>query len=236
MFETPMISERIRPIAPDFRALSLHVDADGSGRGDLEPNFLAEAAAVVLAGGPSWAEAHLASWGDVYGRFGAKPNRTPCSALALRKRVLRDGGMPAINPLVDLYNAISLRYAIPVGGENYDAYVGTPLLTVADGTEVFDTVTNGEASLEHPLPGEVIWRDDAGVTCRRWNWRQGTRTRLESPQGRMWFILESLGTMPEAALEQAGTDLAAGLSRLMPGCRILKRRIAATIEAQATVD
>lgn len=236
MFETPMISERIRAIAPDFRALSLHVDADGSGRGDLEPNFLAEAVAVVLAGGPSWAEAHLASWGDVYARFGAKPNRTPCSAQALRKRVLRDGGMPAINPLVDLYNAISLRYAIPVGGENYDAYVGTPLLTVADGTEVFDTVTNGEASLEHPLPGEVIWRDDAGVTCRRWNWRQGTRTRLESPQGRMWFILESLGTMPEAALEQAGTDLTAGLSRLMPGCRILKRRIAATIEAQATVD
>jgi DNA/RNA-binding domain of Phe-tRNA-synthetase-like protein len=50
--------------------------------------------------------------------FGAKPQRTPCSAEALRKRVLKDGSMPAIDPIVDLYNAISLRYAIPVGGEN----------------------------------------------------------------------------------------------------------------------
>jgi hypothetical protein len=40
---------------------------------------------------------------------------------ALRKRVLRDGSMAAIDPVVDLYNAISLRYAIPVGGENLAA-------------------------------------------------------------------------------------------------------------------
>lgn len=54
--------------------------------------------------------------------FGAKPKRTPCSADALRKRVLRDGMMPALDPVVDLYNAVSLRYAVPVGGENISAY------------------------------------------------------------------------------------------------------------------
>jgi DNA/RNA-binding domain of Phe-tRNA-synthetase-like protein len=133
--------------------------------------------------------------------------------------------MPAINPVVDLYNAISLRYALPVGGENFDAYVGRPHLTIADGTEVFDTLMNGEAVVENPAPGEVIWRDDLGVTCRRWNWRQGTRTRLEAATGRMWFILETLGTMPEDALEEAGEVLVEGLSRLMPGCAILKQKI-----------
>lgn len=35
-----------------------------------------------------------------------------------------------------------------------------------------------EPAVEHPRPGEVIWRDDAGVTCRQWNWRQCTRTRI----------------------------------------------------------
>ena len=232
MFETPMISAAIGRIAPDFRALSVHVDASAAGRGKPDVNLLTDACAFALAGGPSWAEAHLASWADVYARFGAKPNRTPCSAHALRKRVLKDGGIPAINPLVDLYNAVSVKYAIPVGGENYDAYVGAPRLTIADGNEVFDTMANGEATIESPLPGEVIWRDDFGVTCRRWNWRQGTRTRLERPEGRMWFVLESLGTMPEEALEQAGEELVNGLSRLMPGCEIVKRQIAfSTAEA-----
>lgn len=225
MFDPPIISEGIRDIAPDFRAISVHVDATGAGRGDTGPDFLADACSFVLAGGPSWADAHLAGWAEAYARFGAKPNRTPCSAQALRKRVLKDGGLPAINPVVDLYNAVSLRYAVPVGGENHDAYVGRPLLTIADGSENFDTMMNGEAVIEHPAPGEVIWRDDIGVTCRRWNWRQGTRTRLDSASRRMWFILESLGAMPDEALAEAGDVFCEGLSRLMPGCEIVRHKV-----------
>lgn len=36
--------------------------------------------------------------------------------------------MPALDPIVDLYNAVSLRYAVPVGGENIAAYQGLPRL------------------------------------------------------------------------------------------------------------
>jgi DNA/RNA-binding domain of Phe-tRNA-synthetase-like protein len=147
----------------------------------MSRDVLGEACDFIRAGGmPAWSEAHLTSWAEAYNRFGAKPNRTPCSAKTLKKRVEKDGRIPSINPIVDLYNAVSLRFAIPVGGENFDAYVGKPRLTVADGTEAFDTVMNGEAVIENPAKGEVIWRDDIGVTCRRWNWRQGTRTRLET--------------------------------------------------------
>jgi len=106
---------------------------------------------------------------EVFRRFGAKPQRTPCSAEALRKRALRDRRLPSIDPVVDLYNAISIEYAVPVGGENLAAYVGQPKLTVADGTEAFDTMKDGVPFQESPEPGEVIWRDDEGVTCRRWN-------------------------------------------------------------------
>ncbi|MET3792927.1 B3/B4 domain-containing protein [Aquamicrobium terrae] len=230
MFETPIVSESIREIAPDFRGLSIHVDATGTSVDELDPNILADAYKLVLDGGPSWAEAHLASWAEVYSRFGAKPSRTPCSAQALRKRVLKDGRIPAINPVVDLYNAISLRYALPVGGENYDAYVGCPRLTIADGSEIFDTVMNGEAVIEHPAAGEVVWRDDMGVTCRRWNWRQGTRTRMDAAAGRMWFILESLGTMPREALAEAGETFVDGLQRLMPGAAIETQQVSFTRE------
>lgn len=133
-------------------------------------------------------------------RFGAKPNRTPCSAQALRKRVLKDGIISSINPVVDLYSPVGLKYPIAVGGENNDSYVGRPLLTVADGKARFETPNNGEGAVENPAPGEVIWRDGAGVTCRRWNWPQGTRNRLGTTDRRMWFVLERLQTMPEAEL------------------------------------
>lgn len=225
MFELPVIDSRISTIAPGFRAISILVDAVSAGRGALDPEILQSACASVVAGGPDWAEPHLASWADAYQRFGAKPNRTPCSAQALRKRVLKDGSMPSINPVVDLYNAVSLRYAIPVGGENAQAYVGHPFLTLADGTEVFDTVMNGEATTEHPEPGEVIWRDEVGVTCRRWNWRQGVRTRLDNTHGYMWFVLESLETMPQQALDDAASMLVDGLKVLMPGCTISRKQI-----------
>jgi len=226
MFEVPAIDDRIRTIAPGFKAMSVLVDATAAAQGEPDPDILANACAFVIDGGPSWADAHLASWAETYQRFGAKPSRTPCSAQALRKRVLKDGRLPAINPVVDLYNAVSLRYAIPVGGENADTYAGRPLLTIADGTEAFDTVMNGEAVVENPEPGEVIWRDEIGVTCRRWNWRQGTRTRLENASGRMWFVLESLETMPEEALRDATSMLVEGLNALMPGSVVSSARVA----------
>ncbi len=225
MVETPIIDGRVRSVAPGFKVVSVHVDATSAAQGRFDPGLLTEACDCVSAGGPAWAQAHLASWADAYAGFGAKPNLTSCSAQALRKRVLKDGNLPAINRIVDLYNAISLRYAIPVGGENFEAYVGPPLLTIADGSETFDTVMNGQAVNDPPLPGEVVWRDDIGVTCRRWNWRQGTRTRLEAATSRMWFILEALETMPDAALAEATDALVGGLNALMPGCTIVTRTI-----------
>lgn len=227
MLDFPVIDKEIASIAPDFRAISIFVDIKDDARGTMARSVLEEACDFVRAGGPVWSEAHLASWAEAYSRFGAKPNRTPCSAQALKKRVEKDGRIPSINPVVDLYNAVSLRFAIPVGGENFDAYVGKPRLSVADGTEAFDTVMNGEALIESPSKGEVIWRDDVGVTCRRWNWRQGTRTRLATLGGRMWFILESLATMPEEALEEAANMLVSGLRQLAPGCEVYRHKIIA---------
>jgi len=215
----PTIDSEVRLLAPGFRAISLTVEGDGT-TGVQDASALRDACHLVRAGGPDWADAHLASWDRVYERFGAKPGRTPNSAAALRKRVLKDGEIPFINPWVDLYNAVSLRFAVPVGGENLVAYVGPPRLTIADGSEEFETMSNGEQVTDYPAEGEIIWRDDLGVTCRRWNWRQGIRTRLEPGCTSMWFILEALETMPESALNDAGQMLASGVERIMPGCRV----------------
>lgn len=214
---TPSIDSRLVGIAPGFRALSIQVEAAPITQPEVAPAALAQACQQMLNDDVPWAENHLAAWDEVFKAFGAKPKRTPCSASALRKRVMRDGSLPPLDPVVDIYNAISICYAIPVGGENLAAYSGAPRLTLADGSEPFDTFKEGEPVVENPEPGEVIWRDDLGVTCRRWNWRQGIRTRLDSQAQSMWFILESLPSMPLAALQEAGDELVSNLQKLMPG-------------------
>jgi len=211
------IAPEVYGIAPGFRALSISVQAAPVVSPQVGQTALKAACEAVLAGVPDWAESHLAAWADVFQMFGAKPKRTPCSADALRKRVLRDGAMPALDPVVDLYNAVSLRYAVPVGGENISAYKGAPRLIVAEGTEPFDTVKEGEPAVEFPSPGEVVWCDDVGITCRRWNWRQGIRTRLSVEAEHMWFVLESLPQMPLEQLHEAGKMLTDGLEEMMPG-------------------
>ena len=214
---TPSIDSRLADIAPGFRALSILVEAAPITQPEVTPAALAQACQQMLNDDVPWADAHLSDWDEVFKAFGAKPKRTPCSAAALRKRVLKEGSLPSLDPVVDIYNAVSIRYAIPVGGENLAAYSGAPRLTLADGSEPFDTFKEGQPVVEYPDAGEVIWRDDLGVTCRRWNWRQGVRTRLDSRAQSMWFILESLPSMPLEALEEAGEELVNNLQRLMPG-------------------
>ncbi|MFS2092956.1 B3/4 domain-containing protein [Pseudomonas sp. Pseusp11] len=216
----PLIDQTVAELAPEFRALSIVVQAAPLTNPSVAQDALDRACQSVLSGAPSWGEAHLTAWADAFRKFGAKPQRTPCSAEALRKRVLRDGSLPSLDPIVDLYNAISIEYAIPVGGENIEAYVGSPQLVVADGTEPFDTMKEGAPAYEYPDAGEVVWRDDKGVTCRRWNWRQGVRTRLSADAKHMWFILESLPEMPLEALTEAGDKLIEGLQGMMPGVQI----------------
>ena len=208
----PVIAPEIYALRPDFSALSILVT--GARNGASDPVDAKQLRLACEGQEPEWADAHLEAWRDAYRTFGAKPQRTPCSVEALRKRAQRDGTLPSVNAVVDLYNAISLRYALPIGGEDADAYAGTPRLVVAQGGETFDTAQNGEPKIEVIDPGEVIWRDDHGATCRRWNWRQGVRTRITDDSTAMWFVLERLDPMPIPALLQAGDDLIAGLKRL----------------------
>lgn len=224
---TPTVELTVIALAPGFRAISILVEASGVQHPEIARDALNDACRAMTTQDVPWAEEHIAAWRDVFKQFGAKPARTPSSVEALRKRVIRDGTLPAIDPVVDLYNAISIKYALPIGGENAAAYVGAARLVRADGNESFDTLKEGESCTERPEQGEVIWRDDVGVTCRRWNWRQGVRTRLDASAQKMWFILESLPEMPIDALHQASDELIAGLEAMMPGSRIEKQLLGA---------
>lgn len=211
----PIIDPAIFALRPDFVALSISCQYASNAASDAESEGLLAEAVASLDDTP-WAEAHLDAWREAYRAFGAKPKKTPCSAEALRKRAIKDGAMRPLNAVVDLYNAISLRFAIPVGGEDAATYQGRPHLCIAKGDEPFHTTIEGQPVIDMPEAGEVIWRDDVGVTCRRWNWRQGPRTQITEATHDMWFVLECVDPMPLEALLRAGQDLIAGLRRLSP--------------------
>lgn len=218
------VSDEVRALAPGFTHVA--VEAHGLVNGpstDASSALLDDAArrlAVRLDGRAPHEDPHMAAWREAYTAFGSKPSRTRNSAEALAKRALADGGLPRINLLVDLYNAISVAHLIPVGGEDIDRIEGGMHLVRARGDEDFVTVAGGEEIVEHPDAGEVVWRDERGVTCRRWNWRQGPRTRLTEETVSGIFLLESLTPMPVAEVETAAAELAELLEKFSPGARI----------------
>lgn len=215
---------------PSYRVLAIVAEhfvapAEADQEGGKSPLDRVEAA-IRQQGPVDWPrEPHLAAWMQAYSDFGAKPKRTSPSALALVKRV--DGGLPRIDPLTDLYNSISVAHLMPIGGEDLDTYQGPPHLTIATGDEPFDTIDKGEPVADHASAGEVIWRDEQGVTCRRWNWRQCVRTRITGDTRNVVFLLEALAPLTDEELLAAGDELMAGLRDLSPQVALGARLIAA---------
>jgi DNA/RNA-binding domain of Phe-tRNA-synthetase-like protein len=161
---------------------------------------------------------HVAAWRAAFSAFGAKPSRFPSSVEALLSRALKGQGLPRVNRLVDLYNAISVLHVVPVGGEDLDRIEPPMRLVRAQGDEPFD-VREAEA-VEHPRPGEVVWRDTRAVTCRRWNWRQGRRTALSDATTRALFVFDRLEPMALADLQAAAADLTEHLAAWCPELRV----------------
>lgn len=114
-------------------------------------------------------------WRDAFMKFKTKKGARS-SIEALLKRIKNGSTLGSINPLVDIYNSISLKYAMPCGGEDIATFVGDVKLTLANGDEEF--ITYGSDKSEPPLQGEVVYKDNAGAICRCWNWRESVRTML----------------------------------------------------------
>lgn len=141
----------------------------------------------------------VASWRQAYRKFKTKKGAR-CSIEALLKRVEKANEVSSINPLVDIYNAVSLSYGIPCGGEDLDQFVGDLTLDLAQGRESFMAL--GDTEEDPALAGEVIYSDDQGAVCRCWNWRDGQRTMLTPATTRAFLIIENVD--PDRSNEYRG--------------------------------
>jgi DNA/RNA-binding domain of Phe-tRNA-synthetase-like protein len=222
----PRFEVRIDPAVhaahPDYVALVLVASGLANGPTDAGSDAqLAAAETHLLGSGLAKASdhPHIAAWRAAFSAFGAKPSRYPSSAEALIGRVLKGGPLPRVNALVDLYNAVSVRHVVPLGGEDADRLEGPLRLAVATGDEPFDPRGDG-SDVEHAAAGEIVWRDDRGVTCRRWNWRQGRRTQLTDETTRAFFVFDRLDGLTVDELHRAADDLSDLLRDRWPACHL----------------
>lgn len=159
---------------------------------------------------------YISNWREAYRKFGAKPKDYPSSVENLTRRVLNGAKISHINNLVSLYNTISLRYILPVGGEDLDQIVGDIYLTKA-GDDEPAVFLLGEKEAHAPKTGEIIYKDNVGAVCRRWNWKEADRTKLTQETRNAFLVIESLPPVPRELVQNAIQELADLVKRYCGG-------------------
>ena len=201
--------------------------------GDIAPESVEEIRALLTRANAQ-AERHLDSptlsanapvrvWREAYQQFKTKRGAR-CSIENLLKRVLKGNPVGSISPSVDIYNAVSLAFALPLGGEDIDTFEGDLRLTIAEGGDPF-TPLGEHAENDPTLPGELAYLDDAGAVCRCWNWRDGVRTALTDATRNAFLIVECVDPNRTEDCRGATDELAA----------LVERHLGATIAVKELV-
>ncbi|NIO44280.1 MAG: hypothetical protein GTN36_01865, partial [Candidatus Aenigmarchaeota archaeon] len=147
--------------------------------------------------------------------FGAKPKDYKCSVESLLRMILKGTSIRHINKIVDIYNYVSIKHIIPVGGDDADRVEGDIILKFANGTEKF--IGLGSQELKNPRSGEVIYLDDKEVLCRRWNWRECDKTKMTEDTKNVLLVIEGLPPVTKEKIEEAAKELVSLIAKFCGG-------------------
>ncbi|HFI0393410.1 TPA: B3/4 domain-containing protein [Streptococcus suis] len=142
----------------------------------------------------------IQTYRQAYQKFKTKKGARS-SIEALLKRSASDRPVSTISPLVDIYNAASLRFGLPCGAEDIDTFVGNLQLTITEGGDEFYLI--GDEVNQPTLPGEVCYKDDKGAVCRCFNWRDGERTMITDKTKNAFLVMELVNSDRLEDLENA---------------------------------
>ncbi len=198
---------------PDFRVAFAVLrgirppDACGPGIEALAAAAEAEAAAGLRGREVSEHE-EIRQWRAAYRSFGIKKTSYRNACEALLRRIKRGDGLPRVLPLVDLYNALSVKYRIPAGADDLAALTPPLAFRYCLPGDGFRDLAGDADSDDPPKPGEVVLADAAHVLCRRWNWRQDARSRIQPTTVDATLVLQTLSPDGEDRLTRAAGELA----------------------------
>jgi DNA/RNA-binding domain of Phe-tRNA-synthetase-like protein/ribosomal protein S18 acetylase RimI-like enzyme len=154
----------------------------------------------------------ISEWRDIFTQF-KKKKGARSSIEALLKRVAQGKELEPINPLVDIYNSISLRYGVPCGGEDLDKINGDLHLGLAKGGEDFYPL--GAQKSEPALAQELIYYDFDGAICRSLNWREAQRTMLTEETTNAILVIEAVTPSQQERAREAIQELQAKIKDIL---------------------
>jgi DNA/RNA-binding domain of Phe-tRNA-synthetase-like protein len=160
-------------------------------------------------------EPRIQAWRNAYSAFGSKPKKYQSSVESLYRMALKGLELRHINKVVDIYNAISLKHMIPVGGDDLDKVEGDITLRLAAGDEEFVPL-NSDVS-ERVKPGEVIYADSKDVLCRRWNWRECDKTKMGTGTKDVVLVVEGLPPVGRAEMRLVIEELSELVKKFCSG-------------------
>ncbi|MEV5336362.1 B3/B4 domain-containing protein [Streptomyces werraensis] len=185
-------AEEVRTAHPGLAAGALHATGV-DGTADVEARVADHTARALarLDGGPESRFPEVLAWRRTFARTGLRPTQYRCASESLLRRLRKEGSLPRIHPVVDLCNAVSVAYAVPIAVLDADRITG-PLLEVrpAHGDEEYTTF---DGRTEHPAPGEVTYADSAGrAHARRWTNRQSGHSAVRDGTRRILVVAEAM--------------------------------------------
>jgi len=144
---------------------------------------------------------NIVGFTQVFKETGIDPEKMAPAHLALCKRAIEGKEIPDINPIVNLINAMSLKFLTPLGAENLDQAYGDSVLRVAKGGEQWIPI--GSSKSKPANRGELVWIDDYDVCTRSWNWRQCERTKITKDTKNGYFIMDGFSGENQENVEKA---------------------------------
>lgn len=207
-----------KDVFTDFPALRVgaiainDIASDPEQRGEVAPvaaPFI-ERAKARLAAGQEGEFPEIQAWRRAFSKLGLKPTQYRCASEALLRRLRQEGSLPSIHPMVDLCNALSVAYAIPIAALDADRIGRNLEVRYASGDEPY-LAFNGET--EHPEKGEIAFIDDDGrAHARRWTNRQSLHSAMRPETENVLIVCEALH-------ESAGEDMARLIADLSTALR-----------------
>ena len=130
----------------------------------------------------------LQPYRDLIKAMGINPRKYPSSVEALLERLIKKGGLPQINPAVDLANCISIKYKIPVGVHDLDSLGDDLCIRLA--TKADCAIKENSFADDELSAGEPVYVSGNSVRTRRWIWRQTEAGRKGAGASRIVFPVD----------------------------------------------
>jgi DNA/RNA-binding domain of Phe-tRNA-synthetase-like protein len=138
-------------------------------------------------------------WREAFNKLGISASKYYSSIESLLRRALKGGSFPRINPVVDLYNTVSLKYLVPMGGHAISPLKGNISLCFAKGGEPFVPMDSEDTELVDA--NEVVYKDDIEVLTRRWVWRQCNKDKVTDQTKSVFVPIDVMQGLPDGLCE-----------------------------------